>query len=123
MQSSDAVVVSGLACISSLTLKSPSNATTFYECGAVPIIIDCIKSHNSNGNVYQQAARAIRNMSVRNKIEAKEFLDQGIEELFRNALSLYGAEIESDLKAALRDLDLTVDLKERWQGKGNALTN
>ena len=113
----------GLACISALTLKSPSNAGVFYDCGAVPIIIDAIKAHPLSLNVFQQASWAVRNMSVRNKQESREFIAYGIEDLFKNALKIHGEKLESDAKAALRDLGLKVELKEIWTGKGVSLSN
>ena len=122
LQSSEAVVTAGLACISALTLKSPSNAGVFYDCGAVPIIVDAIKAYPNSANVIQQAAWAIRNMSVRNNQESREFIAHGIEELLNNAFRTHGENLEADIKAALRDLGLKVNLKEQWTGKGRALT-
>ncbi|XP_014229097.1 armadillo repeat-containing protein 6 homolog [Trichogramma pretiosum] len=122
LKSSEYIVTAGLACISALTLKSPSNAGVFYDCGAVTIIIDAIKSHPKSSGVIQQASWAIRNMSVRNKNESREFVAYGIEELLQNALKTH-VHLESDIKAALRDLGLKVEFKERWTGKGKPVTN
>ncbi|XP_011498450.1 PREDICTED: armadillo repeat-containing protein 6 homolog [Ceratosolen solmsi marchali] len=123
LRSSEAVVTAGLACISALTLKSPSNAGVFYDCGAVSIIIDAIKAYLKCANVIQQASWAVRNMSVRNTYESKEFIAYGIEELFNQALRIHGQNLEDDIKAALRDLGLKVNLKEQWTGKGCVLTH
>ncbi|XP_024935799.1 armadillo repeat-containing protein 6 homolog [Cephus cinctus] len=120
---SETVVSSGLACISALTLRSPSNAGVFYDCGASTVIIDSIKTYPKSINVLKQACWAIRNMSVRNNMESQEFVQQGVEELLINAMKTHGLELENDVKAALRDLGLKVDLKERWVGKGIALSN
>lgn len=122
MQSSETVVTAGLACISALTLKSSSNAGVFYDSGTVPIIIDAMKAYPNNANVIQHATWAIRNMSVRNKHESREFISHGVEELLNNALKAYSGSLEADIKAALRDLGLQVHLKEQWTGKGRALT-
>ncbi|KAJ8675648.1 hypothetical protein QAD02_011434 [Eretmocerus hayati] len=123
LKSSEAVVTAGLACISALTLKSPSNAGVFYDCGAVSVIIDAIKTYPKSANVIQQASWAIRNMSVRNNQEAREFIAYGIEDLLNDALQFHGENLEDDIKAALRDLGLKVNLKERWTGKNRAVTN
>ncbi|XP_047364774.1 armadillo repeat-containing protein 6 homolog [Vespa velutina] len=119
----EGIVVAGLACISALTLRSSSNAGVFYDCGAPRIIIDCMKSYLKNLNVIKQAAWAIRNMSVRNKLECKEFIAYGVEEILNNALKIHGTKGENDIKAALRDLGLKVELKERWTGKGAKLNS
>ena len=105
-QESECVVTAGLACISALTLRCPSNAGVFYDCGA-PLII----------------AWAIRNMSVRNKAECSEFITHGVEDVLTSALQQHGSKLESDIKAALRDLGLKVELKEEWTGKGTSLNN
>lgn len=112
-----------MACISALTLRSPSNAGVFYDCGGPLVIVDTIKTHPNSVNVIRQASWAVRNMSVRNQTESKEFLTHGIEELLLNAIRKHGKSIEEDVKAALRDLGLKVKLKERWVGKGGSLSN
>nr|XP_034172742.1 armadillo repeat-containing protein 6 homolog [Osmia lignaria] len=123
LKGSECVVTAGLACISALTLRCPSNAGVFYDCGAALIIVDAMKAYPKNINVLKQAAWAIRNMSVRNKAECNEFIAHGIEDVLGNALRQHGPKIESDVKAALRDLGLKVELKERWTGKGGSLNH
>lgn len=116
-------MAAGLSCISALTLRSSSNAGVFYDCGAAQVIVDAMKAYPNNVNVLKQASWAIRNMSVRNKSESKEFLVCGVEEVLRNAIRLHGSKLEDNAKAALRDLGLKVDLRERWTGKGVCLSN
>ncbi|XP_076245560.1 armadillo repeat-containing protein 6 homolog [Calliopsis andreniformis] len=123
MKESECVVAAGLACISALTLKCSSNAGVFYDCGAPLIIIDAMKAYPKSVNVLTQAAWAIRNMSVRNKVECKEFIAYGVEDVLGSALKQHGSKLENDVKAALRDLGLKVELKERWTGKGVSLSN
>lgn len=122
-QKSENIVAAGLSCISALTLRSSSNAGVFYDCGAAQVIVDAMKAYPNSVNVLKQASWAIRNMSVRNKSESKEFLMYGVEEVLRNALHLHGSKLDDNVKAALRDLGLKVDLKERWTGKGISLNN
>ncbi|CAL7946401.1 unnamed protein product [Xylocopa violacea] len=123
LRDSECVVTAGLACISALTLRCSSNAGVFYDCGAPLVIIDAMKAYPKSVNVLKQAAWAIRNMSVRNKAECSEFVAHGIEDVLASALRLHGPKIESDVKAALRDLGLKVELKERWTGKGVSMSN
>ncbi|KOC68226.1 Armadillo repeat-containing protein 6 like protein [Habropoda laboriosa] len=123
MKDSECVVTAGLACISALTLRCSSNAGVFYDCGAPLVIIDAMKAYPKSVPVLKQAAWAIRNMSVRNKAECPEFVAHGVEDVLAKALKLHGPKIENDVKAALRDLGLKVELKERWTGKGAGLSN
>ncbi|XP_076280558.1 armadillo repeat-containing protein 6 homolog [Lasioglossum baleicum] len=123
MKGSECVVQAGLACISALTLRCPQNAGVFYDCGAPLVIIDSMKAYSKSVPVLKQAAWAIRNMSVRNKNECQEFIAYGIEDVLTTALKQHGVKIESDVKMALRDLGLKVELKERWTGKGVSLDN
>ncbi|CAK9831060.1 Armadillo repeat-containing protein 6 homolog [Anthophora retusa] len=123
MRESECVVTAGLACISALTLRCPSSAGVFYDCGAPLVIVDAMKAYPKSVSVLKQASWAIRNMSVRNKAECSEFIAHGIEDVLGNALKLHGPKIENDVKAALRDLGLKVELKERWTGKGAGLSN
>ncbi|KAG6799120.1 armadillo repeat-containing protein 6 [Apis mellifera caucasica] len=123
LKESECVVTAGLACISALTLRCPSNAGVFYDCGAPLIIIDAMKAYSKSVNVLKQAAWAIRNMSVRNKAECSEFITHGVEDVLTSALQQHGSKLESDIKAALRDLGLKVELKEEWTGKGTSLNN
>ncbi|XP_003697305.1 armadillo repeat-containing protein 6 homolog [Apis florea] len=123
LKESECVVTAGLACISALTLRCPSNAGVFYDCGAPLIIIDAMKAYSKSVNVLKQAAWAIRNMSVRNKAECSEFITHGVEDVLTSALQQHGSKLESDVKAALRDLGLKVELKEEWTGKGASLNN
>ncbi|XP_054005823.1 armadillo repeat-containing protein 6 homolog [Hylaeus anthracinus] len=123
LKGSECVVTAGLACISALTLRCPSNAGVFYDCGAPLVIIDAMKAYSKSLSVLKQAAWAIRNMSVRNKAECQEFIAYGVEGVLRNVLQLHGPKLESDVNAALRDLGLKVELKERWTGKGVSMDN
>ncbi|OAD53079.1 Armadillo repeat-containing protein 6 like protein [Eufriesea mexicana] len=123
MKGSECVVTAGLACISALTLRCSSNAGVFYDCGAPLIIIDAMKAYPKSVSVLKQAAWAIRNMSVRNKAECSEFITHGVEDVLKSAHKLHGPKLESDIKAALRDLCLKVELEERWTGKGVSLSN
>lgn len=116
-------MAAGFACISALTLKSPTNAGMFYDCGAPGVIVDAMKKYSTSKSVIKLAAWTVRNMSVRNKMESRAFISYGIESILNNALKTFGPQLEADLKAALRDLGLKVDLKEQWSGKGPSVKN
>lgn len=82
-----------------------------------------MKTYPNHVNILKQASWAIRNMSVRNKSESKEFLMYGVEEVLRNAIHVHGSKLKDNINAALRDLGLKVELQERWTGKGISLSN
>ncbi|XP_046434464.1 armadillo repeat-containing protein 6 homolog [Neodiprion fabricii] len=117
----ETIAAAGMGCISALTLRNPSNAGVFYDCGAPLVIVDTIKAHPNNSNVIRKAAWAVRNMSVRNKTESREFLEHGIEDLLQTVMRNHDHILAEDIKAALRDLGVNVPLKERWVGKGDSL--
>jgi len=85
--------------------------------------VNTLKGYPNNVNILKKAAWAIRNMSVRNRLESDDFVAYGAEELLRSALRRHGSILDDHVKAALRDLGLQVDLKERWTGKGVSLNN
>lgn len=60
-------------------------------------------------------------MVSRSKYQRTKFLELGVEELLQEDLKKF-KEIDYDIKAALRDLECKVTLKEEWTGKGGALT-
>lgn len=82
-----------------------------------------MKAYRKNEDVLKQACWAIRNMSVRNRSESKEFLECGVEDVLRDIISCPNEKLRESAKDALRDLGLHVELKERWTGKGVSLSN
>ena len=63
---------------------------------------------------------AIRNVVVRTREYCQPILDQGAETLINEARRKHKS-IEDEAKAALRDLDCKVDLKELWTGEGKGI--
>lgn len=61
-------------------------------------------------------------MVSRSRYQNKHFIELGVEEILHKALVNF-KEFEYDIKAALRDLDCTVDFKEEWTGKGGLITS
>lgn len=63
---------------------------------------------------------AVRNLVARSREYCQCFIEVGAETLIRQAMPLPDC---SDLaKAALRDLECQVELKELWKGEKNPLT-
>ena len=63
---------------------------------------------------------AIRNLVARTREFAAEFLNLGVEPLLQRTLTTH-ASCADEAKAALRDLDLKVDLKIPWTGQGRQI--
>lgn len=66
---------------------------------------------------------AIRNLVSRNKALGEKLLANNVEDPLRKVLSQNDQICYEEAKAALRDLDLQVDLKELWTGSGKQLVH
>ncbi|KAJ8978529.1 hypothetical protein NQ317_000901 [Molorchus minor] len=115
------VAVAGLHCVSALCLRSPENSNALINTGIPEIIVVLMRMHPNENSIQKTASWAIRNLVSRNKSEINVFLELGTEELLLAALKKF-QDISYDIKAALRDLNCNVQLKEEWTGKGGALT-
>ena len=69
--------------------------------------------------MQKQACMAVRNLVARTREHSQPFILLGIEPLLRDAERL----CPDEAKAALRDLDLKVELKELWKGEKTPLTS
>jgi hypothetical protein len=103
------------ATIANLCLKQPDICTTFGEAGAIPLIVQAIRTQLKNknteghGNIavfMRQAALAIRNMVVRNADLRQPFLDEGVEPLLREGHQY--RHCDDECYSALRDLQCEV---------------
>ncbi|XP_017781091.1 PREDICTED: armadillo repeat-containing protein 6 homolog [Nicrophorus vespilloides] len=110
----------GLGCISALTLRCPENSEALFKCGAPNTIVSIMELHPDNEQVQKNASWAIRNMVSRSRHQNKQFIELGVEQLLHKALKKC-KKSEYDIKAALRDLECSVELKEEWTGKGGML--
>jgi len=111
----------GLACIAALALRSRENSDALFKCGAAKTVVNIMKNFPENENIQCKGSWAIRNMVCRNKEQTDEWVSLDIENILHNALKKF-KNSEYDIKAALRDLELKVELKEEWTGKGGKLT-
>ena len=66
-----------------------------------------------------QACMAVRNLVARTRDHNQPFILLGIEPLLREAEKL----CPDEAKAALRDLDLKVELRELWKGEKTPMTS
>lgn len=121
-QNSAQTVTSGLACVASLTLRSPDNSKILYDAGIPEVIVEIMKLHPDDTSVQKNASWAIRNMVSRSRYQNAKFLKLGAEDILQTNLRKF-VKFEYDMKAALRDLGCQVNLKEEWTGKGGMLNS
>ncbi|RZC41228.1 hypothetical protein BDFB_006691 [Asbolus verrucosus] len=107
----------GLNCVAALSLRCPENSKALFEAGLPEVIINVMRKHPDEKSVQRPASWAIRNMVSRSRYQNKHFLELGAEELLQKNLAKF-KEFEYDTKAALRDLECDVELKEEWTGPG-----
>lgn len=65
---------------------------------------------------------AVRNMVSRNPENKQVFVEYGVEAVIHSALRNHGNEVKDMAHAALRDLNLKVDLMEQWRGTGHEIS-
>lgn len=65
---------------------------------------------------------AIRNMVSRVPENKQFFVEYGVEEVIQTAIKTHGDQVKDVARAALRDLDLKVDLVEQWRGTGHEIS-
>ncbi|KJE95682.1 Armc6 protein [Capsaspora owczarzaki ATCC 30864] len=95
------------------------SATAFPGISA---LLTAITLHPKAARVQRSVAQAIRNLVSRSPELRKPFLDNGAEELLRQA-RLVSLECDDAAKAALRDLGCDVDFKEPFKGVKGGLAN
>ena len=63
---------------------------------------------------------AIRNLLARTRTCCPEFINLGVEPLLQRTIATHKT-CGDEAKAALRDLDLKVELKTPWMGEGKGI--
>ncbi|XP_023322074.1 armadillo repeat-containing protein 6 [Eurytemora carolleeae] len=109
-------VDNGFQAIAAICLRQPENSAQVLESDGAQLIITAQSRHPENRRVQAACASAIRNIVCRDKGLGAQFIDLGVEDLLNLALLKHGDKVGDTLKSALRDLDLKVELKERWTG-------
>jgi hypothetical protein len=103
-----ALVEHGAACLAAMSLRSPSNSERIVECGAVEVLVNCMRKHSERSGLQRQGALCIRNIAARCPQFRTILLDAGVENVLRAAGRLRDAVDES--YGALRDLQLEVQM-------------
>ncbi|XP_059616300.1 armadillo repeat-containing protein 6 homolog [Phlebotomus argentipes] len=114
-QANESLVRYALAAIAMLTLRVKENSQAFFDAGAAEVIVGCMKVHEKSKFVQRSGAHSIRNMVSRSRDQCNAFISQGAEDVLNLALKEHPS-ITYDVKSALRDLGVTVQLNEEWTG-------
>jgi hypothetical protein len=96
----------GAACLAAMTLRSPSNSEKIVECGAIEVLVKCMRNHVDKPALQRQGCLAIRNIAARCPHLRSILLDAGVESVLRKAGTSRDAVDEA--YAALRDLQCEV---------------
>ncbi|XP_034651857.1 armadillo repeat-containing protein 6 homolog [Drosophila subobscura] len=114
-QSNENIVAAALACITTLTLRVQEHSTAFFETGIAEVLVEAMRTHPSHKIVQRNGAWAIRNMVSRSRNQCETWISFGVEDLLNAAMTEHPS-VAQDIKAALRDLGCTVQLREEWTG-------
>lgn len=113
----------GCAALAAVCLRQEDNCQqAVVECEAAAAVTAVMRLHPQHVKAQGAAAAAIRNIVSRNKELCGPFVERGAEELLNTGLSLHGEKIGDTLRSALRDLELKVELQERWTGEKILIT-
>ena len=113
----------GCAALAAVCLRQPENCSQLVaDFEGAAVVTSCMRQHPKQRKVQAASAAAIRNIVSRNKQLCPPFIERGVEELLNSALDLHGDRIGDTLRSALRDLELKVELQERWTGEKIKIT-
>lgn len=112
----------GCGAISMLALRVPANAKQLMEDGAGRVVVRAMEAHPKAKQVQKLGCMAVRNMVSRLPENKQVFVEYGVEAVIHSALRNHGEEVKDIAHAALRDLNLKVDLKEQWRGTGHEIS-
>lgn len=118
-----ATAEAGCNAIASVCLRQSDNAKqVVLECEGASVITALMEKHMAHSKTQAAAAAAIRNIVSRDKELCGPFIEREVEGLLNQSLTLHGEKYGDTLRSALRDLDLKVELQERWTGEKIKIT-
>nr|XP_039248706.1 armadillo repeat-containing protein 6-like [Styela clava] len=112
---------SSFAALTTVSLRNPTHSKIIIDSKLSPIIVQAMKVHGKHAGVQRESCMLIRNLVARTREYSPVFIDLGVEELIRSARKHHTSALDDQAKAALRDLDLDVDLKTPWVGAGHGV--
>ncbi|KAL3910275.1 MAG: hypothetical protein SGPRY_009115 [Prymnesium sp.] len=106
-----------VAALGNMCLRMPSNCEAIAEAGGLPAIVQAFTQHISYERMQSKAPLTIRNLVGRNPELIAPLVELGCEGPLREVMNAHSdGFVHNTAKAALRELHLSVTLKEEWQG-------
>merc|ERR1719217_1540804 len=100
-----------------MCLRMPVNCEAIAEAGGIPAIAQAFQQHIGHARMQSKAPLAIRNMVGRNPELIPTIIELGVEPSLREVMAAHeDGYVHNLAKAALRELHLSVELKEQFQG-------
>ena len=114
------IVEAGLNCCHVVCLRQPEICTIFSQLNLAGVTISAMETHAEEIGVLKAGSMVIRNMVARTREYKKLFLEGHAEALLTGILKRYPDRIDlvEVTRAAIRDLDLELDLCTKWDGSG-----
>lgn len=113
------VCQAGCGAVAAIVLRNPVNCKAVMDAEGAKLFVQILTIHSGEAKVQTQACMAVRNLVARTREHKEPFIQLGIEGLLRDAAK----HCPDESKAALRDLDLKVELRELWKGEKTPFTN
>jgi len=112
-----AMQTDGVAALGNMCLRMPTNCEAIAEAGGLPAIMQAFTQHIGHARMQAKAPLTIRNLVGRNPELIPQLLELGVEAPLREVMGAHAdGYVHNTAKAALRDMHLSVQLKEEWQG-------
>mmetsp|Transcript_26396 Transcript_26396/g.63780 ORF Transcript_26396/g.63780 Transcript_26396/m.63780 type:complete len:308 (-) Transcript_26396:296-1219(-) len=106
-----------VSALGNMCLRMPANCEAIAEAGGLPAIVQAFTQHISYAKMQSKAPLTIRNLVGRNPELIAPLLELGVEAPLREVMNAYAdGFVHNTAKAALRELHVSVHLKEEWQG-------
>lgn len=106
----------GCDALATVCLRHPDHCRMVMELNGAEVIVKAMQIHHDQESMLSAGCLAIRNIVARTREFCPLFLSEGAEAVLRNAMNY--KKCADTAKAALRDLDQDVHLKELWKGEG-----
>lgn len=111
----------GCGAVSMLALRCPAHARQLEAVGASRVVLQAMKIFPNEIQIQKLGCMAIRNLSSRVPENHASLIAEGVEGVVQATLETFGDQVKDVARAALRDLDLPVDLVEQWRGTGHEI--
>lgn len=122
-QDSPTICESIFATLTTVSLRNPSHCDVIMSKQFAPLLIGAMERHNGHAGMQKQACMVIRNLVARTRNHQQAFISLNVEALINKARKRHGDVLDEESKAALRDLDLEVNLNCRWRNQNGSIEN